>query len=778
MPFQQSFFYGESEELTKDIIRNYEDFKKNFLTRVNLSADWQYKIIETGIFIFKTQMNDNNQGVFVEYTIFVGLDLTVKVFHENRQVDSIFHDDYKLNLTKKCDEQNPKTIEAILVRALSVINEAQKFIAESPIEFEHENVIAVIEDQLLLLTQKKRKYRINSILYAYSIYLRSKSCYTMIRDENILILPHVTTLTSLTRFQDIGAGNESANLNYLKKIANNLSELEKVVTVQIDEIHCSQQVNFKASTLTGFAENEDAIAKTVLAFMISSCFGSMKEIAALIPASDPICEDLQRYYNEITSDLHSMVYKTLANVTDDNRLNQKFYSLLAPGGSHEHSYSENDKTFLIYDSIHIAKNVRNNWLNKKDYQKTFCAGKLITKAYKLNKKTLYPSNFERQRVPLLLNILHPSTIAALRENATIDVSGGTANFLDLWRVWFAIMNNRSTTKDKCLGLVFLLLHSCVLSTTYNLVSANHALTINLLIPTKGYYENDIWSTPIKSENDFQVDFLKKFAKWLRHWRLLDNAGVGLTRDTFDAAIITTEKMIELIEHSFKNYSISFFLPGKFQTNDLEWRFGRYRNLCGSNYLVSYKDILEAETKLRIKSLVSSYPHELNTSKYSVTKKKEPDVGDYMCILNADFLGNFKNHDYGAFLYVCGYGAYSYMQTLSCTLCHNLILKAKGEYTNVEYFDFLQGGGLVVPTENCHIILLHMNAILEEIVRTDNVKRENCVLITINLLDLTNVSVPLPLSVCKYNCGLLGPWDPDTIVLGRCNSNDLKCCLLG
>lgn len=240
---------------------------------------------------------------------------------------------------------------------------------------------------------------------------------------------------------------------------------------------------------------------------------------------------------------------------------------------------------------------------------------------------------------------------------------------------------------------------------------------------KGRCEKDIWLLPIESKNDVRVEFLRKFAKWLRHWRKLDSAGVGLTRDTFEAAIVTTEGMIKLINYSFDHYDIQFFLPGKFQTNDLEKRFGKYRNLCGSNYLVSYKDILEAEKKLRIKRLVSTYPHELNTMKCTAPKKDNVDVEDFLCVIDNDYMQNFKNNDYPSFLYVCGYGAYAYKQSLDCKLCHDLIVKAKGAETGAEYFDFLQRGGLVVPTENCLYILLHMNAIFDEIVRSDIIKKK-------------------------------------------------------
>lgn len=83
----------------------------------------------------------------------------------------------------------------------------------------------------------------------------------------------------------------------------------------------------------------------------------------------------------------------------------------------------------------IIKNVRINWINKQDSDKTFyypnfnlnqiqtacfsdirklhkseCNLPLIKKAYKLNFKTCYPTSIQRQRVPFAINILYISTI--------------------------------------------------------------------------------------------------------------------------------------------------------------------------------------------------------------------------------------------------------------------------------------------------------------------------------------------------------------------------------
>ena len=85
--------------------------------------------------------------------------------------------------------------------------------------------------------------------------------------------------------------------------------------------------------------------------------------------------------------------------------------------------------FLIFDFVHILKTIRNNWLNLKDYQRTFEFPRfedfsvlntasfedirmlyktdqhsVVKLAPRLTAKSCYPSNFERQNVTLALKI--------------------------------------------------------------------------------------------------------------------------------------------------------------------------------------------------------------------------------------------------------------------------------------------------------------------------------------------------------------------------------------
>lgn len=49
--------------------------------------------------------------------------------------------------------------------------------------------------------------------------------------------------------------------------------------------------------------------------------------------------------------------------------------------------------------------------------------------------------------------------------------------------------------------------------------------------------------------------------------------------------------------------------GKFQTDQLEERFGSYRRMSGANYHVSVQEILESERRLKLISLLKLKSHQ-------------------------------------------------------------------------------------------------------------------------------------------------------------------------
>ncbi|QQP40415.1 Putative LOC101234561, partial [Caligus rogercresseyi] len=66
---------------------------------------------------------------------------------------------------------------------------------------------------------------------------------------------------------------------------------------------------------------------------------------------------------------------------------------------------------------------------------------------------------------------------------------------------------------------------------------------------------------------------------------------------------TTLALADLAEYLLVSENFYYVLLAMFQSDPLEKRFGWYRQLSARNYFVSVRQILEAEKKIRILSLV-------------------------------------------------------------------------------------------------------------------------------------------------------------------------------
>lgn len=298
---------------------------------------------------------------------------------------------------------------------------------------------------------------------------------------------------------------------------NTLSKRERYVNLLVDEIYIKSGLNYKSSNLTGYAHNDaNSMATTVQTFMISSAFGHFTEIVKLLPVKSMCGGDLKDAALQVISFVQNLGFHVIAVITDNNRVNQRLFSLLSSEYSMPNPKYQDHQIYLLFDFVHIFKNIRNNWLNTKDSMKTFiypdfntnerkaaCFEHLrevykeekfnvVKKAYKLNEKTLFPNSLERQNVLCVDNTFHHSTIATLK---SVQDYCGTACFVELIRQWWDIVNCKSILK--------------------------------------GQMKRNTWSCPIYNIDDIKLDFLQKFVEWLNKWESMAG-GVGFTRDTFSA----------------------------------------------------------------------------------------------------------------------------------------------------------------------------------------------------------------------------------------------------
>lgn len=335
-----------------------------------------------------------------------------------------------------------------LVTAANIhLQRLQSFVSNNDNDKENDNekvskLNFIIEQFKLLFMEKHAlQYSIHMTLCSFLIYTQSSNCYSALRKNAILTLRHPRTLQRLSSSMHIAIDKPNENEYFLRSLASKLNEKEKYVILQIDEIYIKQNIEYKNGSLSGFVHNDTSAAKIVIAFVIYSAFGSFKEIVLLIPVINVNGNELTSYTKEVCKLVTAYDFKIIAIITDNNRVNRVMFKELSSfDNNFTYDFSNTYKTFLSYDSVHIFKNIRNNWLCQKDAEKSFVfpsfydrdkilvakftdirqsfrkeCNQLIKLAPKLNFKTVFPSTLDRQKVSLANNVFHESTLAAVNQ---------------------------------------------------------------------------------------------------------------------------------------------------------------------------------------------------------------------------------------------------------------------------------------------------------------------------------------------------------------------------
>ena len=160
---------------------------------------------------------------------------------------------------------------------------------------------------------------------------------------------------------------------------------------------------------------------------------------------------------------YRMLRRSKAVTLPRETVNQGTYNLLGGAGI---IYLEGMPLFLMYDYVHIFKNVRNNWYTEATRELIFsldgkeyiaCWDDIVT-LYKEDQKTpirltkltqisVSPKPLQRQSVPLVSKVFNDKTVAAfksLKGNKSFAFSEGTHLFVSLITNWFKMMNVKDT----------------------------------------------------------------------------------------------------------------------------------------------------------------------------------------------------------------------------------------------------------------------------------------------------------------------------------------------
>ncbi|XP_042896693.1 transposable element P transposase [Parasteatoda tepidariorum] len=360
-------------------------------------------------------------------------------------------------------------------------------------------------------------------------------------------------------------------------------------------------------------------ATTLQCFMISSLFSKNKDVVGLFPMKNQTATDLLPILHKILEILKLAGYAILTIISDNNRINRKAFEIMCGGSlksNIENPYDPEKQIFILFDTVHLMKSIRNNWLNNTETNQTFyipamkflppgqaiktvpayasilhlkqlynqekeCSVKL---APSLTRKSLFPNHLERQDVQTALKLFDDKLIPALQMSKSKigEDLVGTMHFIDIFSKWWKI--------------------------------------INVKAPEKGKHKRNLYCDPVIGATCHIVQFLEEFCLWLQEWKNLPspyfakpNSRCGkLSKETLFALLHTTRTLINLITYLFKEHKPSYILLGKFQTDCIEARFGQYRCMSGGNYHIGVSQVLESERKLKLLSLMTLKCNKMGT----------------------------------------------------------------------------------------------------------------------------------------------------------------------
>lgn len=406
----------------------------------------------------------------------------------------------------------------------------------------------VIEDQLKNFEKKSPRYNLATFELSYLINSKSPAAYRTLREKKILKLPHPHHLRKVARCFNLRADKKEENLEYLKEICRNLEPHERIINLQGDEIYLKEGVTMKNGRLNGFARNHPTkTAKTCFTIFLNSIFSNIGEVFNVIPVVNLTAKDIITYMDDAILTLQEIGFVVVAVSVDGHRTNQKFIREKGEGKNwFPNPDIEDAKIFLFFDSLHIFKNLRNNWIsgefaqNKVEPILTFPAfeentklkadfndirqiflhdlhtfqddNEVIHNAYGLTSKALWITSFDRQKEGLVRQIFNERICAELFR---LEKSG-TGNYVEIVCRWEHLMNSKS--------------------------------------PISGKTSRIADMEPYKSAQDPKLEELRKFISWIDRWKSSEFQGTKkLSNDTFDAFRHTTSAMIEFVEYIFKTF---------------------------------------------------------------------------------------------------------------------------------------------------------------------------------------------------------------------------------
>ena len=283
----------------------------------------------------------------------------------------------------------------------------------------------------------RKLYTPEVLVRAFSYYAVSRSLYQRLRKD--YQLPSVSTLARIT-----SSSTKSSSSEFLKTVFEATENTRKPCVLLHDEVYIKKSLQYHGGEIFGKAVNDPSLlAETMLGQMINCLHGGNKFLVSMLPVAKMNANFLHEELTKAMTSIEQASGRLKAVISDANRTNQAcFKKYNTVEGK---PWLTVEGTYLLYDFVHLIKNIRNLWLTEKttqlkfeDQGKEYIADFQHVRAlYKceennfftmsgLDEVSVYPKPIERQRIEPCLKVFSEKVIVALElwgKDKSVDVKG-------------------------------------------------------------------------------------------------------------------------------------------------------------------------------------------------------------------------------------------------------------------------------------------------------------------------------------------------------------------
>ncbi|XP_070196711.1 uncharacterized protein [Littorina saxatilis] len=245
---------------------------------------------------------------------------------------------------------------------------------------------------------------------------------------------------------------------------------QRNVFLLVDEVKIRPTVAFSGGVLSGMAKNNPECRATA---MLCVMMKSLHKGPSVMISVTPVHKLTAAFQFEIVKEAAAAVERSggcvIGSITDNHKVNQQYCKLFDRTGDTDslatakHPRDNGRVWFLLFDTVHLLKCIRNNWISEKCQKISFDNRSVasftdVTQLYEAEKDSVLkmtsltqaavnPSKLQLQNVKHVLRVFNDKVVAAL----TLQGCHETATFIQTVVNWWNTVNVSGKGQDRRLN---------------------------------------------------------------------------------------------------------------------------------------------------------------------------------------------------------------------------------------------------------------------------------------------------------------------------------------